>query len=389
MMYRITSVWLVLSIAASVCGEERHERFDREPGWDGFQNRSARPQKIRQDFGYSPTNHAGGRSGEIGGYISPAAEPAYYARAIEPTDFDQPLRATGRFAATSRRFHVLLAFFHTDTVNEWRTPNTIALRIMGRGDYFYAYVEYCTSRWRAGGDRPQPFGRLPDPTTSRMELVEFPLKNARYEWSMEYDPQANGGNGAIFAQLGDVRAVCHLDPGHKADGARFNRFGIMPVLKQYDDGGEVWLDDVEINGQLQTFDADPNWEGRNNHRQYSTMNVRPRFDFGFSATNHAGGAKAGELGGLVFRGDCRKPGSRAYYGDRIGPLTLAEPLQAAGQVALRRGVTDSTSLLGFFHSQKSTALTDSQQTAWPMNFLGVAVEGPSSEGLLLYPAYRA
>ena len=62
------------------------ESFDRDPGWVGVNNRSATtrdPIKIRQDFGYSAkTAHAGGRMpGEIGGFITPAGEAAFYGKA--------------------------------------------------------------------------------------------------------------------------------------------------------------------------------------------------------------------------------------------------------------------------------------------------------------------
>src|SRR5262245_55570528 len=59
---------------------ERTERFDRDPGWEGRNNRSAAPRNIKQDFGWSDTAHAGGQRGEIGGFITPAAEPAFYAK---------------------------------------------------------------------------------------------------------------------------------------------------------------------------------------------------------------------------------------------------------------------------------------------------------------------
>src|SRR4051812_10944970 len=75
---------------------ERTERFDRDPGWEGRNHRSTRfaPRTVRQDFGYSPTRHAGGRApGEIGGLICPAAEPAYYARVIPSRTFDDRLSA--------------------------------------------------------------------------------------------------------------------------------------------------------------------------------------------------------------------------------------------------------------------------------------------------------
>ena len=108
----------------------------------------------------------------------------------------------------------------------------------------------------------------------------------------------------------------------------------------------------------------------------------------YAATRHAGGSASGELGGLVFRGDCRYGDKLASYGDRIDPLDLDRPLKASGKVALRRGVSDSTTLLGFYHSEDSLRVNPSQKSGFPMGFLGAAVEGPSREGFLFYPAFR-
>ena len=63
-------------------------------------------------------------------------------------------------------------------------------------------------------------------------------------------------------------------------------------------------------------------------------------------------------------------------------------MRAAGTISLRRGVSDSTSLIGFFHSRDSVAVSDSQSAGFPMNFLGAVVEGPSREGFYFYPACR-
>src|SRR5581483_1773710 len=132
--------------------------------------------------------------------------------------------------------------------------------------------------------------------------------DGNYEWTIRYDPKGNKGTGSITVTLGGETAVCHLDAGHKADGATFNRFGLLPVLKSADGGGEIWLDDVTINGDKDDFARDPGWDGSQNRRTYETTDVRPRFDFGYSPTHHAGGRAEGELGGLVFRGDCREAG---------------------------------------------------------------------------------
>jgi hypothetical protein len=372
-----------------VTGKERTEAFDKDPGWEGINNRATAPAKrsVRQDFGYSRTANAGGEPGEVGGFITAAAEPAYYARTLDLKTLNDPLTASGRLVCKGRKFHALVGFFNADTLNEWRTPNTVAIRLLGRGDVFYAYVEYATARWRAGGDSPGGFATVRDPKTGRTRLRGF-RTGVSHDWSIRYDPKGNQGGGAVTVTLGGETAVCNLAAGHRADGATFNRFGLLPVLKSAGGGGEVWLDDVTINGARDDFARDPGWEGYRNRREYETADVRPRFDFGYSPTRYAGGQGAGELGGLVFRGDCREAGKLACYGDRLKPLGLDRPLRASGKVALRRGVSDSTTLLGFYHAQDSLEVNASQASGWPRCFLGVAVEGPSREGFFFYPAYR-
>src|SRR5262245_30237897 len=87
---------------------ERTQQFDRDPGWDGHNNRATwvPTREVRQDFGYSPSSHAGGGAGELGGFITPAAEPSYYAVRIPDRTFDQPLTASGKVACTGNEFHV-------------------------------------------------------------------------------------------------------------------------------------------------------------------------------------------------------------------------------------------------------------------------------------------
>ncbi len=368
--------------------EERREAFDRDPQWDGHNNRATKPepQPVRQDFGHSATKHAGGTTvGEIGGFITPAAEPAYYAKRIPKATFQDRLIGSGKLACTDRNFHVLVGFFNGDTINEWRTPNSIVFRLYGRGDVFYAYVEYATSRWR-GADSPGGFALIEDPELpGRKQFAGFASKGAVHTWTLEYDPDANGGRGSINATIDDQKAVCHLDPGHKGDGATFNRFGLLSIPKHYDQAGKIWLDDIEVNGEREDFATDPKWDAVGNRRTYITNSVRPRFDFGFSDTHFAAGKGRGELGGVIFRGDNRDPDKVAYYGDRLETLTPAKSIRAAGKVAMRRGISDSTSLIGFFHSKKSIAVSDSQSSGWPINFLGVVLEDRAERVFLFIP----
>jgi hypothetical protein len=380
---------LVLAFARPAPCAQRSEHFDRDPRWDGRNHRAIEPtpREVRQDFGHSPTAHAGGKPGGIGGFVTPAAEPAYYALEIPAATFEQPLAASGTFACGPRPFHVLLGFFNADSIKEWRTPNSIALRLNGRGDVFYAYVEYATSRWRAGGDSPRGFPTREDPQTGRREIIGFPSQ-AVHRWSLKYDPAGNSGQGAVTATIDGQTALCHLDTGHKADGAAFNRFGILTVMKSVDTGGELWIDDVTVNGRQFDFEEDPGWDALNNRRTYVTSLVRPRFDFGYSPTHLAGGRKPGELGGIVFRGDCREPGRMAHYGDRLQTLSLDKPIKASGKVALMRGVSDSGVLIGFYDSRASTATNPSQSFGLPLNFFGISTDAPSRDGFYFSPAYR-
>src|SRR5262249_36857962 len=247
---RIGTAVVALGLSGLLAAGERVERFDKDPQWDGSNNRAStpKPRTVRQDFGYSKTTHTGGQAGEIGGFPSPAAEPAYYAKKIPVKTFADPLTASGTLACTGRGAHALLGFFNADTLNEWRTPNTIALRISARGDVFFAWVEYATSRWRAGGDQPRGLPTRRAPKTKRNAPARFAARGRVERWSLRYDLQANHGGGVITATIDDQTAVCHLREGHKADGATFNRFGLLNVMKSATDGSEVWLGDVTIDG---------------------------------------------------------------------------------------------------------------------------------------------
>ena len=375
---------LALMVWPGARAAQRQEPFDQDPGWDGYHNRSAKPETIRQDFGWSAgTTHAGGAAGEIGGMITPAAEPAYYAKKLPARTLSDGLTASGTLFVEKGVGHTLIGFFNAGTLNEWRTPNSIVLRINQRGDVFHCHLEYCTRKWRAGAGIIGVYDKGHD----RMNAKELPSGRV-YSWSIQYDPNGNGGRGLVTVTLDGDRAVCELSPGHKADGAEFNRFGVLNVNKQFDGGGMLWLDDVIINGEREDFSGDPRWDAAGNRRVYETRNVRPRFDFGFTPTHYAGGKGAGELGGLFFRGDCRYGDRLAAYGDRLSPLTLERPLRASGRICLRRGVSDSTTLIGFYHSAHSLSVNPSQQFSTPQDFLGAAIEGPSGEGFYVYPVYR-
>jgi hypothetical protein len=65
-----------------------------------------------------------------------------------------------------------------------------------------------------------------------------------YEWRLVYDPLANGGNGSIRVNLGGETVTLDFKPGLKAEGATFDRFGLLTVGP----GGSLvrlYLDDLQ------------------------------------------------------------------------------------------------------------------------------------------------
>ena len=373
-----------LLLAAVACGlgaaepgsKLRLEHFDKDPHWDGHNNRLGEnnPVTVRQDFGYAAESpfHAPA----IGGLVTTAAAPAYYAKKLPARTLSDALSVSGKIIVPKGGPNILIGFFNDGTLNEWRTPNTIALRVDGRGDYFYAYLEYCTAKWRAGGVFPS---KKPG-----AQHFEFPSGDTPHNWTLRYDPATRTISGSMDDQV--LSAKVRHD--HAADGLTVNHCGILNCLKSDNNHrGSVWIADLNLDGQPQTLDHDPEWHAFNNRRTYEGHDVRPRFNFGYSPTHFAGGAAAGEMGGIVFRGDERFPERMAYYGDRLETLTLDQPLEASGRVVLLRGVTDSATYLGFFHSKESIRPGTAQQQGAPYDFLGAVIEGPSAEGFFFYPSY--
>ena len=65
-----------------------------------------------------------------------------------------------------------------------------------------------------------------------------------YDWSLVYDPTAEGGNGAITVTLDKESVTLPLKKGLKAEGARFDRFGLFTS----NIGGQIvriYLDDLK------------------------------------------------------------------------------------------------------------------------------------------------
>src|SRR5437762_5057042 len=129
---------LLCAAAAGPGSGIRIESFDADPGWDGYRNRlePPRPHVVRQHFGYSTTDKAGGaKAGEVGGRVQRSITPAWYAMPIEPRTLNDRIAFSGRFAVHDDESNTgtLLGLFNDKLSRGWRTAHSLALRIDGNG----------------------------------------------------------------------------------------------------------------------------------------------------------------------------------------------------------------------------------------------------------------
>ncbi len=351
------------------------EDFSHDPGWAGRLNASDPSAGITktQDFGFSMTHHAGGQPGEIGGSVWRSLTPASYARRIPKKTLNDRLSAAGRFSVTRSEggSGVLIGWFNS-TSRGWRTPNSLVFRIDGEGGKFRVFFEYGTQTWHTGGG--QTFEGAYQTTHTPMCVAD----GTPHTWSLDYDPAGAGGLGEIAFSLDGQIYKAALEPGHKAEGAVFDRFGIMNVHIS-GDVLSVWVDDLVIDGVKDDFASDPQWEGAGNHVTFKDRAMRPCHDFGYRTTSCAGG-QPGEVGGVVWRIESTRPQEAMSYGVPVGPLSLNGELKASGKMCFRAASADSAILLGWFNSLTPIG-------APPPNFVGILIEGPSRVGHYVRPAY--
>jgi len=361
---------------------ERTETFDSQPAWTGVNNQPEYPPclTVDQDFGYSPkTSFAGAAPGEIGGKIWRASSIAHYAKAISPKTFQDRLSASGTFAVTKSAgpSGFLFGWFHSANPPGWRNLNSLALRVDGEKGFYRVYCEYGTR-----------IKRTSTININRKANVRHRDGGTVHNWSLTYDPDGNHGGGSIRFKLDADAWTLNLEPGHKLDGAVFDRFGLWNRQTEASSPLWVYLDDVVLDGVAQDFASDPGWLGTNNRRTYTDCEVEPRHNFGFRNSNLAGGAAAGEMGGILWRTESEAQHTAGYYADtQIGALNLNHKLSARGKLAMPRTCVDAGVYLGWFQTATYNSTTTDNMLA-PRNFVGALVESPSREGQKLNACYR-
>jgi hypothetical protein len=350
--------------------------FDTNPSWSGRFNNlvPANPPLVTQNFGFSASTQAGGTSGELGGTISRTITPAWYAAPIASKTLNDTLTASGRISMPSQSSGGGLHFgWFNNQLQGWRPWSELGFRLDGRGTFANVLLDVMTQNWKAAGINA---GNLPTPLT-------IPFDGSDHTWTLSYNP---AGNGTVTFTLDSLpAAVLPLPAGFKADGALFNRFGL---LNQQTPSGEmrVYLDDIQYNGVTQNFsNSSTGWEEVGNRVTFPDPEQRGANNFGYRTTNHAGGASAGEVGGMVWRA---APHQEPYYGATVQNLSFDTPMRAAGKVAFRRGASDGGMYFGWFNKNSIENSVDvAPQIASVANFMGVTVEGPSAVGWYFRPIY--
>jgi hypothetical protein len=212
----------------------RAQDFARDPNWISSGSRrtyQSADVSGAHDFGFSQTDHAGGKPGEVGGTFWRAEKPwGCYADKLTPLSFNDRLEARGKVILKSGGPDADMCFgwfsAGSDDVKEY-----LGIHVGGPTRIGHAFT---------------PVFRVNEQLRGRAEAAPVMMPGKACDFSIIYDPAANNGDGAITAMLAGESVTHHLKPGQKAKAtdARFDRFGVFTVTT----GGQMvklFLDDLQ------------------------------------------------------------------------------------------------------------------------------------------------
>jgi hypothetical protein len=215
--------------------------LSREPKFIATNNRAKfeeREQTGAHDFGYSAqTNHAGGAPGEIGGGLWRSGDYGYYADRIEPLNLQQRLEARGKvkLVTAGPDSDMQLGWFSSGSkeTGAGDKQNFIGIHVGGPtriGHYFI------------------PNAATANGSAAKVESGPIITPGKLFDWSIVYEPDANGGAGEITVKLGDESSTLRLKKGQKTEGAVLDRFGMFTSTA----GGQmvkIFFDDVSYTAK--------------------------------------------------------------------------------------------------------------------------------------------
>lgn len=213
----------------------KHENLAEDPHWLGLGNRGSFTEIDQvgiQNFGFSSTNFAGGKAGEIGGAFWRTENPSsYYADRVNSLSLADHLTATGkvslRVGAPDSAMYI--GWFNANPSSS--PPKS--------GDFLGICVEGPTRI----GHYFSPVYAMTNGIHGRSSTGPVLVPGKSYEWSLQYDPAGAGGDGVIRVMLGEDSVVLPLKKGAKSAGAHFDHFGLLSA----NPGGQmvkIFFDDL-------------------------------------------------------------------------------------------------------------------------------------------------
>jgi hypothetical protein len=207
-----------------------------DPKWDAAGNRETYQDDEpagTHDFGWSKeTSFAGGKPGEVGGKFWRCGTFGYYADKVGQLSLSDRLEASGKVV-------LLVGAPDSDMQFGWFSGAATNRGTAKESDFLGVHI---------GG--PTRIGHYFSPRYVTAQGHEGKLKSAPiltpgkvFGWRLVYDPAGAAGAGAVTATLGQETVTLPLRPGHKVEGASFDRFGFVTVTQ----GGQmvkVYFDDL-------------------------------------------------------------------------------------------------------------------------------------------------
>jgi hypothetical protein len=221
--------------------------LSQDPHWEGRNNESRYTEPNfhgMHSYGWSQTNWAGEKPGEIGGLFWRTEPPdplcSYYGGDVGELTLDDPISFSGTICFTDGMTDAAAYFgyFYRDNQVEKfdkarsdvfsPVANTMGVTIADSSAVGYYFTPQVTSA---------------DRQVVRKKGEVFRPDRRRRRFTFDYDPEGNGGTGRVTVTLDEQAYVLDLSAQQRKRGAVLDRFGLANVRS----GGhsvEFYLDDV-------------------------------------------------------------------------------------------------------------------------------------------------
>ena len=219
----------------------------QDPHWEGRNNESQyfEPNfQAMQTYGWSQTNWAGEKTGEIGGLFwrTEPEDPlfSYYGDDVGELSLDDPITFSGSICFTDGMTDAAAYFGY---FNRDAQLQTFPSDTPDAGFPMRNMLGFVIADSSAVGYYLNPLVSGKDRNGHDSSLGVFTPDRRRRRFTLSYDPNANNGIGRITASLDEQTQTIDLSPDVRQSGALFNRFGLANVRR----GGhsvEFYVDDI-------------------------------------------------------------------------------------------------------------------------------------------------